>query len=192
MAAQETSRRKRGEDVNITPAPENNCLAIGFGDGTQAVLNLGDLSQEIITLALYHGLKNKLIPALPAGSTAEAKKANVLDTLDTLLSGNWTKPRETAAKVDSSDLLYTAMVRICDGNHSPYPRKSPEAIKEYLDKYAKAGADTPAEAKAKKDTLRQWASKDAIAREIAEIKAERGKGQPPENVSDLLDDLMRS
>ena len=193
MTTQETlAKRKRGEDVAITECPESDCLNIKFGDGDAAMLNLTDLSPEVLTKALYHGLKTKLIPCLPKGSSPRDKKTAVLDVMGTLLAGYWIKPREVSDKsAADAGLLYTALCRLCDGNHPPFPTKTSEGVRKYLDDLGKNEADTPEAAKIKRDALANWRGHEMVILEISKIKAERSaKGRAPENVDNLLNDLM--
>lgn len=76
-------------------------LVLTFADQTTATLSTQDLSPEILSQALLHGLKQKLVDAAAiarnvdtgASATIADKKEAVMEILTRLLEGAWNKGR---------------------------------------------------------------------------------------------------
>lgn len=138
-------------------------LRLTFSNGKRIELAASSLSAEIIEAALWHGLKQKLVDAAAISRDPETGRAATIDTkfeavdsvFQRLLAGDWNKTREGGAG-GSGGLLFRALCRIYAG------RKSPEALREFLDRKSDA----------EKAALRKTA---AVAAMIETIKAEAAK-----------------
>ena len=128
-----------GLNTTDTPLDPDNGIVITFADGTQRALNVGDLPNEVLVMAVLHGLKQKLVdaaaisrnPDTGKSATLAEKRAAVEAVLERLLGGMWNAPRGEGG-TGSGGLLYRALVRMYDG------KKSAEDIREYLDGKSKA------------------------------------------------------
>lgn len=111
--------------ISIAAEPQQVSLAHGnivltFADQTTAQLSTVDLSPEILSQALMHGLKQKLVDAaaIPrntdtgASATVADKKAAVVEVLTRLQSGEWNKTREGGDGTGKGSILLQALSRM--------------------------------------------------------------------------------
>lgn len=111
--------------ISIADAMTNLSIAHGnlvltFADQTSAQLSTIDLSPEILSQALMHGLKQKLVDAAAiarnldtgASATVADKKAAVLEVLARLTSGEWNKTREGGDGAGKGSILLQALTRM--------------------------------------------------------------------------------
>lgn len=96
-------------------------LTLTFSDGETAQLATVDLSTEILSQALMHGLKQKLVDAAAiarntetgASATVQDKKAAVLEVLERLTRGEWNKTREGGGDGGGKgSILFQALARM--------------------------------------------------------------------------------
>ena len=150
-------------------------MTLVFANGKQITVYVDELDTEIVNRAVMHGLKQKLVDAAAisrnpdTGATAsiEDKYNAVYDVYQRLLNGEWNKNREGGGGV-SGGLLFRALCRL-------YGRKTPEAIREFLD----------GKTKAEQSALR---ANPKIAAIIDEIRAERVSGVDSDHLLDELND----
>ena len=150
-------------------------MTLVFANGKQITVYVDELDTEIVNRAVMHGLKQKLVDAAAisrnpdTGATAsiEDKYNAVYDVYQRLLNGEWNKNREGGGGV-SGGLLFRALCRL-------YDRKTPEAIREFLD----------GKTKAEQSALR---ANPKIAAIIDEIRAERVSGVDSDHLLDELND----
>lgn len=115
-------------DINIGA----ECMTLTFGNGSELRLELGQLTADIATQAMWHGLKQKLVdaaaisrdPDTGRSATIADKYDAVREVYDRLLAGEWNKTREGGG--GSGGLLLRALV-------IAYPNKTREALIAYLD-----------------------------------------------------------
>ena len=104
--------------TNLSIAHGN--LVLTFADQTTAQLSTIDLSPEILSQALMHGLKQKLVDAAAiarntdtgVSATVADKKDAVLKVLDRLMTGNWNVGRESGDNSGKGSLLLLALQRM--------------------------------------------------------------------------------
>lgn len=130
-------------DTKRTPAIEcttgDKSLTIGFSNGKQLFVQLGELNSSIIEQATLHGLKQKLVdaaaisrnPDTGRSATIDDKYAAVREVYDRLLAGNWNKGRVDGSGSGTGGLLYRALCL-------HYPAQTPEAIRAFLEKKSAA------------------------------------------------------
>ena len=166
----------------ITPVTDNplhsqNGVAITFADGSTATLMIADLTYEILTHAVLHGLKQKLVdaaaisrnPDTGKSATVADKRAAVEAVMTRLAAGAWNAARgEGGTGAGAGGLLFRALVRLYDG------KKTAEDIREFL-----AGKDKKEQAALRKNPR--------VAAIIVEIQAEQADGDI--DTDDLLDEL---
>lgn len=112
-------------NVSIAAEPSrveisHGALTLTFADQTTAQLSTVDLSPEILSQALMHGLKQKLVDAAAiarntdtgASATVTDKKDAVLKVLDRLMAGNWNVGREGGDQSGKGSLLLLALQRM--------------------------------------------------------------------------------
>lgn len=153
----------------------NNSISIAFANGSRLSLAVGDLSNEVLSYALLHGLKQKLVDAAAIGrnpdtgrsATNEDKRAAVMAVYERLLAGSWNAARGEGG-TGSGGLLFRALCRM-------YSSKTPEQIREFLE-----GKDKTAQAALRKNPR--------IATIIEEIKAESA-GSGGVDTDELLNEL---
>ena len=112
--------------------PNNGRLTLTFGNGLNIYVAMGDLSPEIATQCMMHGLKQKLVDAAAISRNPDTgRSATIMDKYEAvrevyerLLAGQWNKVRDGAAV--SGGLLFRALCIIYADT------KTPEAIKAYL------------------------------------------------------------
>lgn len=110
-------------------------LALTFSNGETLRVNLRELSDDIITQATLHGLKQKLVdaaaisrnPETGRSATVDDKYNAVREVYDRLLSGQWNKVRGDGTGTGNGGLLFRALCQL-------YADKTPEAIREFLGK----------------------------------------------------------
>lgn len=98
----------------------HSALMLTFADGTATQFSTVDFSPSILTQALAHGLKQKLVDAAAiarntetgASATVQDKKAAVLAVLERLLAGEWNKAREGGDGAAKGSLLLLALGRM--------------------------------------------------------------------------------
>lgn len=113
------------------PLDPNHTLTLTFSHGRTISLQVGDLSHTVLTQALMHGLKQKLVDAAAIARNQETgKSATVADkyeavkaVADRLVAGAWNMPR--AEGTGAGGLLLRAMVQ--------HTGKTHEDIKTFLD-----------------------------------------------------------
>jgi hypothetical protein len=150
-------------------------LTLDFANGRQLVLDTAKLPADILSHAIGHGLKQKLVDAAAISRDPETGRAASIDTkfeavrevFDRLFVGDWNKRREGGG--NAGGLLFQALCR-------KYDRKTPEQIKEWLD-----GKDDKAKAALRKNP--------DIAKIIDDIRAEKGDSGAGADLLAELDDL---
>lgn len=162
MAQSNQTQEQRQRDIRATVNPDLNELKLEFAHGKVLFVHPDKLTAELQRMAKLHGLKQKLVdaaaisrnPDTGRSATIEDKYAAVKAVYDRLLSGAWNEPREGGG---AGSLLYKALCRM-------QPSKTPEAIREWLDKKSDA----------EKAALRKNPKVAAI---ILEIQAENAKDE---------------
>lgn len=164
----ETPKRKPALTVNCTMHEEATGLNVKlaqmdleFANGKKLTLDITQLSDNIISQAICHGLKQKLVdaaaiscnPDTGRSATVDDKYHAVNEVFGRLLAGDWNKRREGGGA--AGGLLYRALVRVYEG------RKTPEQIREWLDGITDA----------QKAALRK---NPKVSKVIDEIRAEDG------------------
>lgn len=167
-----TQHEERNHTVSVIPAT----LVIKFSHGKELTLETESLSPEILSYAICHGLKQKLVDAAAISrnqdtgrsATVDDKYHAVNDVFGRLLAGEWNKRREGGGA--SGGLLYRALVRVYEG------RKTPDQIKEWLDGITDA----------QKAALRK---NPKVSKVIDEIRAEDGTENDGEDLLAELEDF---
>lgn len=127
-------------DVPNMPLNPNNTVQITFSTGEIVSLSVGDLSQEVLTQALLHGLKQKLVDAAAISRNTDTGRSAttwdkynaVKNVADQLLSGSWNKVREGGAK-PAGGILFQALCEMFD-------TKTPAQVRAFLDSKTKEEA----------------------------------------------------
>lgn len=100
------------------PTDPNHALTLTFGTiGRTITIQTGDLHPSILTQALMHGLKQKLVdaaaiarnPETGRSATAQDKFDAVAVVYERLLAGNWNAPREGG---ETGGLLLRALAQM--------------------------------------------------------------------------------
>ena len=128
--------------------PLNMGLTLVFSNGEYLTVQMSDLTPEIATQCMMHGLKQKLVDAAAisrnpdTGRTASVddKWEAVKEVYDRILAGQWNKTRDGSGTTKGG-LLFRALCQM-------YADKTPDAIKAFLDK------KTPAEKAALRNTAK--------------------------------------
>lgn len=152
-------------------------ITLQFSSGDEIVLDGAHLSRELQTVALMHGIKQKLVDAAAISrntetgkpATPQDKYEAVAKVAERLRSGMWNANREGTG--GSTGLLVAALMRIKSLDR--------ETVEAWLEKKTKE----------EQAALR---ANPAIAPVIAEIKAEREAANPKVKSIDtnaMLDDL---
>ena len=146
------------ETVNLT----HGRLTLTFADQTTAELSTQDLSPEILSQALLHGLKQKLVDAAAiarnidtgASATTADKKEAVMEIHARLLEGAWNKGRAAGDGTNGKgSILLLALQRL-------QPKRDAAELAEWL--------------KARTDAERAALAKNAkILPHVQTIQAER-------------------
>ena len=156
-------------------APLGVTLSVaGVGDIT---LRLSDISADIATRAMLHGLVQKVSdaaaiarnPDTGRSATPQDKFDAMREVADRLLSGQWNKTREGGGAANGT-LLVQALFRFYNGE------KTLEALASFVK------AKTP-------EQQRALAANPRIAPIIAAIRAERGAAQGSDDLLGELDAL---
>ena len=171
-----TTNTKPAQKSAIEAAIDGSRLTLSFINGKSLVVDAANLSQDILTAATMHGLKQKLVdaaaisrdPETGRAATIETKYDAIKEVLERLLSGEWNKRREGGGS--TGGLLKRALVEMYDG------RKSAEEIQAYLD-----GKDDKAKAALRKNPK--------VATIIDRLRAEDAKESGVEPGADLLAEL---
>lgn len=168
------------QDTPETGMTGNDALRLTFANGKELVLQVRDLSDAILGMAVMHGLKQKLVdaaaisrnPDTGRSATVEDKYEAVLAVYNRLVSGHWNAGR-AAGTGGSGGLLFRALCRMYGD------AKTPEQIREFL-----AG-----KSKADQAALRGNAKVAAIIDEIKAEDAANGLGGDTAASDDLLAEL---
>lgn len=126
---------------------DGTTLRLAFGNGDSLTISADQLTDDIRTMAMMHGLKQKIVDAAAISRNPETGRSASIDDKVTaatevatrLLAGQWNKVREGGSGAGNGSLLFRAM-------QVAYPAKSAEAIREYL------ATKTPAECAAMRAT----------------------------------------
>jgi len=153
--------------------PLNGALTLAFSNGAGFTVHMSDLTPEIATQCLMHGLKQKLCdaaaisrnPDTGRSATVGDKYNAVREVYDRLLAGQWNKTREGGAGA-TGGLLFRALC-------ITYPAKTPETIREYL---------------AKRTAEEKTALRKKFAELIATLKAPADDGTDVDGMLDELND----
>ena len=157
-------------------------LVLTFADQTTATLSTHDLSPDILSQALLHGLKQKLVDAAAiarnidtgASATTADKKEAVMEILTRLLEGAWNKGRTAGdGTTVKGSILLLALRRL-------QPNRDAAELVEWL--------------KDRTDTERAALAKNAkILPHVQAIQAERAAAAVKRSGVDsdeLLNDLL--
>ena len=127
MSATNSTSRVPAIAVEISHAQDvsrvdmaHSALTLTFADGTATQFSTVDFSPSILTQALAHGLKQKLVDAAAiarntetgASATVQDKKEAVLAVLNRLTAGEWNKTREGGESATKGSLLLLALGRM--------------------------------------------------------------------------------
>lgn len=161
------------EAVNVAMC--HTILTLEFANGNTLEMDTRNLAPSVISHALAHGLKQKLVDAAaisrdPANGRAadiNVKYHSVNEVFQRLMTGDWNKRREGSG--NTGGLLFRALCAMYEG------RKTPEQIKEFL------GAKSDKE----KAALRK---NPKVAQLIEDLRAADAK-DGGEEVDDLLAEL---
>lgn len=138
-----TNTTARTPAVEATVSPDgmmgpNGSVRFTFRDGRNLVIQIGDLTSEIQEQALLHGLKQKMVDAAAISRNPDTGRSATIDDKynamkevhDRLHSGSWNKGRADGESGATGGLLFRALCTV-------YADKTPEAIREFLDKKTK-------------------------------------------------------
>lgn len=159
-----TNESKRDTAITAEMDTENGELRLAFSNGESITVKVRELSAEMVTHAVLHGLKQKLVDAAALSrnpdtgrSATIADKYNaVREVFDRIMAGQWNKGRgDGSSGTGNGGLLFRALCRL-------YANKSPEQIRGFLN----------GKSKEEQAALRKNARVAAI---IEEIKAESAK-----------------
>ena len=152
------------EDDLSTVSLAHGELALTFADQTTATLSTRDLSPDILSQALLHGLKQKLVDAAAiarnidtgASATTADKKEAVMEIHSRLLEGAWNKGRAAGDGTNGKgSILLLALQRL-------QPKRDAVELAEWL--------------KARTDAERAALAKNAkILPHVQAIQAERAE-----------------
>lgn len=143
-------------------AVPNATLTLAFANGESLTIGVMDLTPDLISQAVIHGLKQKLVdaaaisrnPETGRAATVQDKYEAVKTVYDRLLSGSWNAVREGGGQ--SGGLLFKALLRMYAG------RKTEQDIRAFLEDKSDA----------EKTALRK---NPRVAQIIEDIRAETGK-----------------
>jgi len=153
-------------------------LHLTFDNGERISLSVDELTPAMRTMAMLHGLKQKLVdaaaisrdPETGRSATTDDKYRAVKAVYDRLTGPNpsWNSVRGEGSGTGTGGLLFAALVRL-------YPAKTPDVLRDYL-----SGLTLAQQAALRKNPR--------VAPVIEEIKAERAAagGDDDEPGADLL------
>ena len=169
-------------DTPVTVKLTHGQLTLTFADQTTAELATTELSTEILSQALMHGLKQKLVDAAAiarnvdtgASATTADKKEAVMEILSRLVSGAWNKGRTAGDGTSGKgSILLLALQRL-------QPNRDAAELAEWL----KARTDAERAALAKNAKILPHVQ--AIQAERAAAAAKRSGVDSDELLNDLL------
>ena len=151
----------RNSTIEARVNDSTGTLHLSFDNGERIDLSVDELTPAMRTMAMLHGLKQKLVdaaaisrdPETGRSATTADKYRAVKAVYDRLLAGSWNAMRGEGTGTGTGGLLFAALVRL-------YPAKTPDALREYL-----AGLTLAQQAALRKNPR--------VAPVIEEIKAER-------------------
>ena len=120
-------------DPNGTPVS----MVLTFSHGKSLTFRADMLSEHLKQMAIFHGVKQKLVdaaaisrdPSTGRAATIETKYAAVEEIYSRITTGGtWNKGRTGETTTGTGGLLYAALVRLYDG------KQTPEAVRAFLDK----------------------------------------------------------
>lgn len=183
MATNERKTNGPAIDATLVPNEHGNVggLRLTFSHGQVLEVRASQLTNTIMEMAIWHGLKQKLVdaaaisrdPETGRAATIETKYQAVREVYDRLLAGQWNKVRGEGGSAVGGGLLYRALVRMYAG------KKDEDAIKAFL------AAKTDAE----KAALRKNSKVAAIIEEIKAEDAARKGDAGTDDSDDLLGEL---
>lgn len=149
--------------LSVETDAERMTVTVTFADTSTLVVQVGDLSADIIAQATLHGLKQKLVDAAAISRDPEtgrsaslADKANaVREVAERLASGEWNK-RRADGEGGAGGLLLRALIRM-------KPERTRAQLEEFL----------TGKSKAEQAALR---ANPKVAAVIETIRAESAKG----------------
>lgn len=164
-----TNESKRDTAITAEMDTGRGELRLVFSNGEAITVQIRELSQDMVTHATLHGLKQKLVdaaalirnPDTGRSATIADKYAAVREVFDRLMAGQWNKGRgDGSGSVRKGGLLFRALCRL-------YAGKPPEQIRGFLN----------GKSKEELAALRKNARVAAIIEELVveELKAESTK-----------------
>ena len=131
MANDKTTDTKREAAIKAS-VTENGGLNLAFSHGELLYIHPARLHDDIVRMAILHGLKQKLVDAAAISRNPDTgKSATIADKFnavkavyDRLMSGSWNKPHEDSG--NSGGLLLRALCRM-------QPGKTVEQLKAWLE-----------------------------------------------------------
>lgn len=159
-----TNESKRDTAITATVDTEHGELLLVFSNGESITVRIRELSQDMVTHATLHGLKQKLVdaaalsrnPDTGRSATVADKYATVREVYDRILAGQWNKSRgDGSSGAGTGGLLFRAVCRL-------YAQRTPEQVRGFLN----------GKSKEEQAALRKNPRVVAI---IEEIKAESAK-----------------
>lgn len=120
--------------IAMGPMGMGNTLTLAFANGKTLTVKSDELSADIISQAIMHGLKQKLVDAAAISrntdtgrpASIEDKYNAVREVYDRLYAGSWNKIRAAGEGKSSGGLLFKALCRM-------YASKTPEQVRAFLD-----------------------------------------------------------
>lgn len=181
-----TTKNTPALSVNINTLEESvkvdmchTILTLEFANGNTLEMDTRQLAPSVISHALAHGLKQKLVDAAAIsrdprnGRAADinVKYAAVNEVFQRLMTGDWNKRREGGG--NTGGLLFRALVQMYEG------RKTPEQLKEWL-----AGKSDK-----EKAALRKNPKLAQIIEDLRAADAKDGGAEPDDLLAELDADL---
>ena len=110
-------------------------LRLDFADGRTISLQPRDLTHEIRTMAILHGLKQKLVDAAAISRNTDTGRSATIDdkfnavdeVFKRLIAGTWNKGAGAGSSAVRGGLLFRALCML-------YTEKTPDAIRAFLEK----------------------------------------------------------
>lgn len=124
-----TNTRTPAIDATIV----GDTLTLAFSNGRTITIGASELSPTLVTQAIMHGLKQKLVDAAAISRDTDTGRAATIDTkynavrevYERLLAGEWNKVR-SGEGVATGGLLLRALLRMYDG------RKTKEELLAFI------------------------------------------------------------